>query len=389
MRPLETSKAVAEARRPVVIEMEAVLASKHVASGAVAVRARSGSQSLVYGQDRPGIAPPPSPSLLHQGGTTTSRSGRRRGTSSVQSQACPTQRDVVLGTAECTQQTSRGEQGPTRKNVTSGPAQTAGGDARFQVDPDKREERWSASVFVSAWMKLLRVGIPHWWPTSRLGRPAPGLRSSSCSPQRPTDRSGSWSPAALSPLASWLEWNLWQGRLGVLASFRDVWRIALEGSVRSVWQLCVGQLRAFWGLLLCHHAGQLHLPSSRHNVIQVGRRERFGAEFHDWRLGVWSLAGWRWACRRRWMVSVIRANRALDSARSCSGVVCSTALSMSRLVRTSVSSGNPSLSADWDFPSVNDPQHRLSRAWSRSSSSRASCGVCTLPREHFLGSWAA
>ena len=69
------------------------------------------------------------------------------------------------------------------------------------------------------------------------------------------------------------------------------------------------------------------LGSSQHSLVQVVRRKRLGAEFTQGLVST-SLFGWRLACRRRWTVSVIGANRALDNVRACSRMVRSTMLSV-------------------------------------------------------------
>ena len=53
----------------------------------------------------------------------------------------------------------------------------------------------------------------------------------------------------------WVGWNFGRGRLGVVACFRDVWQIAPEGPVPSVWRLCLGQPRGSKDLPLGQHAG--------------------------------------------------------------------------------------------------------------------------------------
>ena len=118
-------------------------------------------------------------------------------------------------------------------------------------DPDEREDSWSATVWVSAQMNLSmsclasdqRASFAGHWRVMHRPLALCGVRLIRLLHGQQL-LCHVWHFHAVGLLdRHWLGWNLRQGRPGVIASFRDVWRIALDGRVRRVWQLCLGQPR--------------------------------------------------------------------------------------------------------------------------------------------------
>ena len=174
------------------------------------------------------------------------------------------------------------------------------------IDPDEREDSWSATVWVNAQMNL---------SMSCLASPIGDQHASFAGRRRVIHRPLAFCGVRLIRLLHgqqllchvwhfhavglldrhWLGWNLRQGRPGVIASFRDVWRIALDGRVRRVWQLCLGQPRT--SNYLVTMLGSSTCPAS--NIISFRLGDESASKLNSrTRGGVSrSLVGWHWARR--------------------------------------------------------------------------------------------